>query len=274
MTLKTRNIFIKVFLILSLVLLAVSAAIFFMSLAKNSIIVPPDLRIPALLAHIPFAPNSLHAVFISIFVIILYVPVCFFLLLNFFENTQTSEIIFFTGFLFACLTEIARLITICIGLWQSFSSLLIFMGNIVLYGRTLAPLSFLCAALLSDVSERQDVERNYVIMIMVSLVFAAVVPMNTARITSTGLVTEGFMHLINIMRFIILVTTFLSFFIRGIKKNSGEYKFLALYSFVTLLGYSMLVTCDNFLFLILGTACLFFGTLHYLKEIHGMYMWG
>lgn len=273
MTLKTRNNFIKVFLIASILISLFTLILFIISFYKDTILMPPDFRIPAFLQHISFAKNSFLATMISFAVLILYVPVCFYLLIRLFENTQTSEIIFFTGFLFACLAEIARFITICLGLWISFSNSLVIAGNIVLFGRTLAPLSFLCAALLSETSQRQDIERNYVILLAVSLVFAAVIPMNTAKIASTGLVTEGFMNLVNILRFLILLTTLASFLIHGFKKNNSEYKHLASSSTILILGYSLLVSCDSFLFLILGTLALSWGTFRYLKFLHKMYMW-
>lgn len=273
MTLKTRNNFIKIFLIASLVISICTLLIFIISFYKNTILTPPDLRIPSFLKSISFAKNSFLATMISFAVLILYVPICFYLLIRFFENTQTTEIIFFTGFLIACLAEIARFVTICLGLWVSFSNSLVFAGNIVLFGRTLAPLSFLCAALLSETSQRQDIERNYIIMIAVAVVFAAVIPMNTAKIASTGLVTEGFMNLVNILRLLILLTTLASFFIHGFKKNNAEYKQLAVASCILILGYSLLVSCDSFLFLILGTLALAAGTFRYLKFLHKMYMW-
>lgn len=273
MTLKTRNRFIRIFLYISVALTAAMLALFLVTLSKGTILTPPELRIPSFLNFLPFTPSSLTAVMTSFLVLALYACACFYLVLRFFENTQTSEIIFFTGFLLACLAEFARFITICLGLWQSFSNMLIFVGNIVLFGRILAPLSFFCAAILSETSQRQDIEKNYIIMITVSLVFAAPIPMNTARIASTGLVTEGFHSLINVFKFLLFATAILSFFIQGLKKNNGEYKHLAVSASILLSGYTMIICCDNFLFLILGTALLFFGTYRYLAFIHKLYMW-
>ena len=273
MTLKNRNSFIKVFLLSSLILFLFMLATLIYSIATKNILVPPAIRLPDFFDHIPFLRNSFLAVMLSFSIIFIYIPISFFLLIKYFENTQTSEIIFFTGFLIACMAESARFLTICLGLWQSFSDILIFAGKVVLFGRTLAPLSFLCAALFSETSQRQDVERNYIIMMTASVVFAAIIPMNTARIASTGLVTEGFMVLINIFRLLLFVTTTLSFLVLGIKKNSLEHKHLASSSFLLILGYSMIVSCDTFVFLILGTAGLAFGTYRYLYFIHKMYMW-
>ena len=266
--------FIKIFLIASLSAIVFSASIFIYALAKGTLITPPDFRIPRFLSHFFFFKNSFLALMVSFLIILLYVASCFYLLIRFFENTQTSEIIFFTGFLIACMAEITRFIMICLGLWLSFSNILIFMGKVVLFGRTLAPLSFFCAAIFSETEYRQEIERNYIIMITVSIVFAAIIPMNTAKITSTALVTEGFMPLINASRFLILATAVFSFFVRGIQKNSMEHKHLASSSLVIIAGYSLLVTCDSYVFLILGTAGLVFGTYRYLKYLHNIYMWG
>ena len=274
MTLKTRNLFFQIFLFTSLAVLLFALIIFLVSLHNSTILNPPALRIPAFLDRIPFTPKSVTALFVSFLLILMYVPACFYILLKFFENTQTSEIIFFSGFLIACLAEISRFITICLGLWLSFSNTLIFMGNVTLFGRTLAPLSFLCAAILSETSQRQDIERNYLIMMTVSVVFAVVIPMNTAIITSTALVTEGFIHLVNILRFMLLLMSTASFLVSAVKKNSLEHKYLAFSSAVILIGYGFLVTCDNFFFLIMGLFGLIYGTFKYLQTLHKMYMWG
>lgn len=273
MTLKTRNTIIRFFLFTSIIIVALTLLTFILCLHSGRIITPPSYRIPALLNSLPFAKNTFTAVMISFAIIILYVPLCFFILIRFFENTQTSEIIFFTGFLIACSAEIARFLTICLGLWLSFSNILIIMGNLVLFGRTLAPLSFLCAALLSDTAQRQDIERNYLIMTVIAVVFAVVIPMNTGNIASTGLVTEGFITQINIMRFLLLLTAVFSFYIHGAKKNSLEHKHLASSSFILLIGYSLLVSCDSYFFLVLGTAGLAGGTYLYLTYLHRLYMW-
>ncbi len=110
-------------------------------------------------------------------------------------------------------------------------------------------------------------------MLMVSIVFAVAIPMNTARIASTGLVTEGFMILINIMRFFLLVTAVASFFANGINKNSQEHKHLAYSAGALMLSYSILVSTDSFLFLVIGSFGLIASTYNYLTTVHKMYMW-
>ena len=273
MTLKTRNRLFNLLFLASLISVAIALGMFILALLQGTILTPPDLRIPPFIARLPFAKTQFVALMMSFGVIIFYVPICFFMILRYFENTQTSEIIFFTGFLIGCTTELFRFLTICFGLWQTFSNMLIFSGNIVLFGRTLVPLSFICASLLSNTDQRQDVERNYIIMITTSVVFAAIIPMNTAKISSTGLVTEGFMFFISIMRVLLILVAFVSFFIHGIKKNSVEYKSIAVSFIILIFGYSVVISSDTFVFLIPGTALLIYGTYRYLKNIHQLYMW-
>ncbi|WP_407428588.1 hypothetical protein [Treponema sp.] len=243
------------------------------SIVKNNIILPQDLRIPAFLSKIPFIKTNLVSIILSFVVLILYVPFCFYIILKYFENTQTTEIIFFTGFLIGCLLELFRFLTLSMNLWQTFSNSLIFSGKMVLFGRTLTILSFACASLFSDTSQRQDVERNYIIMTTASIVFAALIPMNTAKISSNGLVLEGFLKLINIMRLILTVLVFISFYIHGIQKNNFEYKNLAFSFLILIAGYSLLVLTDSFLFLLTGTSLLLGGTYWYFKNLHKIYMW-
>lgn len=273
MTLKTRNLFFKVFLLFSVVSVALSAFLFVLSTARGTILAPPDVRIPSFLNMIPFMPRNMPAVLISLALIILYVPVCLFLILKYFENTQTTEILFFAGFLLGCLCEIFRLFTICFGLWQTFSNMLIFSGNCVLFGRILAPLSFVCAAILSETEQRQDSERNFVIMTTAALVFAVSIPMNTAHISSTGLVTEGFMRLINIIRTTLTILASLSFYIKGTKQGNLKLKKLAGAFLILISGYALLISADNIIFLAMGASSLIFGTYKYLRIIHQMYMW-
>ena len=136
MTLKNRNSFIKVFLLSSLILFLFMLATLIYSIATKNILVPPAIRLPDFFDHIPFLRNSFLAVMLSFSIIFIYIPISFFLLIKYFENTQTSEIIFFTGFLIACMAESARFLSICLGLWQSFSDILIFAGKVVLFGRS------------------------------------------------------------------------------------------------------------------------------------------
>lgn len=203
----------------------------------------------------------------------IYIPIIIFTVLRSFESSQSSEIIFFSAFILSCLCETARFYILILGIWQTFTNLLIFLGNILLFGRILSPLSFACASVLSETNQRQDVERNYILLIIVSFIYALLIPLNTARITSTGFVTEGFMTLINISKIILILTALISFFVRSYKHGTKDYMILGISQLVLFLGYTLLTSADNWIFVIAGSGLLFTGSYQYLKSLHKMYMW-
>lgn len=273
MTLKIRN---NLFIILFCISLAcVFAAILACTMAflSHQITPPPALRIPAFLNYIPFAPYHFLATMLSIAVLVFYVPATFFLVYRAFENTQSSEIIFFAGFLLSCLCEGARILIPLYGLGESFSQLQFFCGRILLVGRILAPLSLITAAIMSDIGQRQDIERNFMIMIAVSTMFALLIPLNTAQLTSSCTIYWGFPRLIGIIKTVLSLTAVLSFLVNGIKHDSREMKKSSLAVLVLLTGYQLLAMSDNFLFLAFGTLLLVGGTYYLLASLHTLYMW-
>ena len=234
---------------------------------------PPPLRIPAFLDSISFIKSDFHAVLISFLVISLYVLGTTAAIIVFFENTQCSEIIFFSAFLLGCMCELARFIIICFGLWQSFSNMLIFCGNMILFGRIASAMSFLFASILSETSQRQDIERNFMTIITVSIVLAIIIPMNTAKITTTGQVVEGFMHTLTIVKIFLSLLTAASFFLHGRNHSAEEFSRVFISYLVLILGYVFLIYADSYVFLIFGTLALGTGTFFYLKTLHHIYLW-
>ena len=261
------------FFYISLFCIASAAAFFIIALVNKAITPPPNLRIPAFMAKIGFLKYSFTATMISISLLVFFVPLTVFFVLKLFENTQSTEIMFFLAFLTGCLCEGVRFLTPLFGLWSTFSELLFFCGRIVFIGRLLCPLSFLFAAIANSPDFRQDVERNLTILFAITVVFAAIVPINTARINSAGTVTWGFPRLFFISRLVFALLGAVSFWITAREQNSEEYKKLAVLMLVILSGYGLLVTSDNYVFMLLGLPLLVTGTYRYLRTLHSIYMW-
>lgn len=270
MTLKTRNRLLKFFFVFSLICIFTALISFAAALFNKAITPPPALRIPRFIDKIPFLKYSFTATMISVFLLIVSVPVTFFFILKLFEATQSSEIIFFTGFLTACLAEGVRFLTPLFGLWSTFSNLLFLCGRILFMGRLLAPLSFVFAAIASTVNQRQDVERNLTIMFAITLVFSIIVPINTAKITSAGAVTWGFPVLFMVIRILCVLVSFITFFISSKSFSSVEFKKIAFSMLFIFAGYSLLVTSDNYVMMALGFPLFAFGISCYLKNLHSL----
>jgi hypothetical protein len=270
MTIKSRNILLLLLLILSLCLLLADATLLFYNLYKGTLIGPDSfLEQP----HPGFLAKgySFSAVLLSLFIFLVYVSVSVYYLFVQFEKTQSTEIIFFALFLFGCLTESIRLFVPIFNLWHSLSTLLIFTGRIVLFGRTLAPLALLFDAVFSGTEQRQYVERNLVILIVVSIMMALLIPLDTAVVLPNCCVRWGEGRAFLIVRILILVVTAISLFINSFtmgNKEKAPYGFLALAA-----GYEVCCYASSYPAVTTGGVLLFAGTAVYLGSLHRQYLW-
>ncbi len=272
MTLQVRNKVIQIFMITSAAIILTAFLTFFIALFTRQIIIPPANRIPVFLDKLFIFKYSFTANMIGIVLICSYSILTAFHVLKFFEATQTSEVIYFIGFMAACLCEITRFFMPLFGLWSSLSSLLFFLGRILFAARIIAPLSFVFAAIASSTEMRQDVERNMTFLIGIGVVFSVIVPLNASRISTTGVIAWGFPALFFALRLLFTIISCTSFLISGYKQGSKDYQKLALDSFLVITGYGILTSADNFLFLAAGTPLLIYGTARFLKDLHKAYL--
>lgn len=277
MTIKTRNRLLKALCIFSIVCCLLLAASLIVALLTDAIVPPSDnaaqASIPHVLRGLPFMRYQFAATMIAIGVMVLYVPLTLFLIIAFFENTQSSEIIFFAGALLGILCEGIRMLIPLFGLGLSFSYLLIFTGRVLAAGRFIVPLSFFCMAIFSETHQRQDVERNLTVVLALSVVLAAEIPLNTAQLTTTCAVPTGFATVSVIVRFLIFALALLSFLLNAHKHGILEMKKMAWYYAVLVAGYALLLLADSFVLLGTGTAALVVGTVQFLRNLHRLYKW-
>lgn len=273
MNLKIRNRILSIFSIFSIFFIVAIGAFFIYTAISKAIIPPPtEIRNPSFLNFFSITSYSFSATIIAITSLLIYVPLASFGLVRFFGKTQSSELIFFIGFLVGILCEIFRLFIITDGTWLTYSPVLITIGRIILFGRTLTILSFLFAALMSQSNQRQYVIKNLMIMFSISILIAIFTPFNTSRITSTGMISASFSVMYNIFRILMAVLTICSFVYNGIKQDKKVFNNLTISFIVIFLSYSILLNADCFLMLIFIPALLF-GTVKYLISIHNLYLW-
>jgi len=156
---------------------------------------------------------------------------------------------------------------------NSFSVLFLFLSRILFMGKLLAPLSFAFSSFLSDVNQRHDIERNFFLMIAISCVFAFIIPVNTAQISTTFEPTYGFASIFNIGRIVLIAVTFLSFILSGRNHDSPELKKLATDYLLLILGYMALTVADNYILLLTGSGLFMWGAARYMINLHKYYMW-
>ena len=273
MTLKSRNRLFAIQLVISVLCIVTAVVVFFVAFIHGAIMPPTGYRLPRLLSRLPLAGYHFSATMLSITLLVIYVPVMLVILLRSFENTQTSELLFYAAFLLSCLCEGSRILIPLFALGESFSQLQLFMGRVLFVGRFLAPLSIMGAALMSGIEQRQDIERNVLILIAFAALAALSVPLNTAQVTTACAISWGFPRLCAVMRLLIAATAVFSFWLNGWRHDTAELRHTALASAVLLSGYQLLALSDNFLFFAAGAMLLAGGTFLLLTNLHKLYMW-
>lgn len=269
MTLKARNRLIFIFLFITLIFLFSTLVLVIFAATQNQIVQPENY-----FRHIKLFNYSFTSVLISILCFCLYVPVILTYIIFRFEKTQTTELVFFMGFLFGCVAETVRIFIPLFSLWKTNSFFLLSIGHIVNSGRVIAPLSFFFATHFSATEQRQYVQRNFIILITTSAMVGFFVPLNTFVTTSTCTVLSGYKELFYTVLLLINAATLLSMILKSVfGKSSGEYFNLIIGYVVLMAGYFLLFLADSFFVLVPALVLLFAGTFEYLGSLHKMYMW-
>lgn len=274
MTLKTRNLLLLGLFFVSLLLTFLYTGAFIFALLNDAII-PPDspMRYISILENVPGFAYDYKASFVAIAVFIIYVPITSYILWNGFEKTQSSEVVYFSLFLLSCLSEGSRLSLPLFGLWKSYSLFFVFIGRLVFAGRFLAPCAFILAALFSETEQRQDVDRNCILGILLAIFVAILVPLDTSVVTSSCTIWWGYRTLFVVMRVFLYILTFVTILLNAYKKDSAELKANATGFIILILGYSLLQASDNFVTLCIAFLLFVAGTAVYLRSLHSRYLW-
>ncbi len=267
MTLTGRNRLFKVLFIVSISLLGLLALTAVLRFLTDQPVTLPGFDFTVITGVISFLFTSMpYASLLATVFIAVYAPVACYLVRYSFEKTQSAEIIYFSVFLIGCLCEVFSLAIPVFSLWDSYSFLLLFIGRGAFAGRILTVMSFLFAALFSKESQIQEADRNVVITIFLSILFAAIIPVDARTISSAMMVKTGFTSTFAAAKICLTAITFFTFFFTDRKLTGIGY--LILYG-----GYAILITGSSPFTTLIGGLCLFLGSKMYLNEIHMYYLW-
>ena len=206
-----------------------------------------------------------------IFIINLYVTGTSYIIIRTFEKTQATEVLFFLVFLLSLLLDSARLYVPIYGLEGTYSHSLIYIGNITLAARLLAPISLFSLTAFSSEDYRQQTEQNCLITILVSVFFAVYIPLNTGVVAQNLLISYGFTKAIHLFSVIISLISVLTLYFHNKKNDFNQLNTLGFVMII--IGYNFLFSVSNILGAITGTAILAAGTWIYLTKLHQHYLW-
>lgn len=270
MTIRTRNR-------LTLSLFFISLFIFLFSLILtayqllNGTFTLPDVYIEKTIKNSFLLSYNPKCTLIAILVLQAYTCLTAFIIYRSFAKTQATDVYFFLFFLLSCILNSTRILFPLFKITTNYSRLILMLGNTNMFARLLAPLSLLGAAVLSIEEFRQNADRNCIIILITTLFFTQLIPLNNAVVLPNFCISYGYVHLVRSFSCIICILDTITLFLSN-KKN--EYNQITTIGFFLLsVAYSIMFYCYNLLGLIFGPILMAIGTTMYLNELHNHYLW-
>lgn len=270
MTIKYRNRITSFFFLVSIIYFLIT--IFFLLYQFfTKTLVFPKVTLTSIPTGFLVTKNN-TAIIISILLIISYVCVTTYIIKINFQKTQATDMLFFIFFLIGLECDTIRIYLILLNCFNTYSSFLILLANISLFGKILAPLSIISSIIFSNDEYRKSVDQNSLIILISSLFFANLIPINTAIITPNFSISFAYVNCIRVFTIIVFLISIFSLLIKN-KKNEYSQKstigliFICTGYLISVYGYSIVTTFLSIIFLLLGTH-------YYISTIHKQYLWG
>lgn len=267
MTLKSRN---RLTFAIALTFLALSTLIAVQFFLRNT---APEGKI----YDISFSDFSLFrycsgSVVISIFFLMFYIVAAGFYLYGHFYKTPSTEIVYFLLFLIGTVPETFRLMIPTYIYQNTFTPFLDYIGRALFWGKITSCFSLFLCALLGDSEQRTTIESNCFLLIIFSLLFSNLIPVNTAQVTRVFSVSNSLPTAIYVLETATIILTLLTYIIHARATEDRRYIYLGLFSIVLLIGKHLLSVTGIFAINLLGMTLLVWGTFQYLRIIHNFYM--
>jgi hypothetical protein len=275
MTLSERNVFFRV----AIAFCAISALL---TLAVSWLVVPfyktieETVRRPDGFAQFFFErvlEPDYFAVHASLTALVVFSLVGLFLILSFFEQTSTPEILYISFFIFSFSFEIIRLIMPLHLIYTIPSFYILVSMRVLLFARYFGIFSIVAASLCASGLEVQLNRNLILILIAASLVIVTGVPIDTQSWDTSLNVIYGFSAIFRVIEAIAFLTAVTSFFIASNVRGSVEYVYIGIGVMFAFIGRYFLLNFDNWAGPIPGIIMLSFGTWWACSKLHRIYLW-
>ncbi|HCC37707.1 MAG TPA: hypothetical protein DEQ14_08865 [Treponema sp.] len=275
MTLSKRNIFFKAGIACCALSVLYIAAVSFIAIPVYSSLSVESLPRPAgffqMIAGRWLNPNF-YSVHISIAILSLYSLITLCLILRFFEQTQSPEILFIAFFVISLTCEPARLILPLQREYGIPSVYILLAARIVLFSRYFGLFSLFAASLYAAGMEPQKQRMFIFIVAISSLSIALGTPIDSFSWSANFNTIYGYSMIFRLLNGVILLMTVISFLIAAHLRASREYIFIGIGIFLVVAGRSMLLNTDTWTALP-GILPLSFGAWFICNYLHKVYLW-
>lgn len=269
MIIKVRNRILLCLTMLSITILVASALFAGIKIYYGINDFPYDFSVKV--SKFFFLTPTVYSTISSVFILLIYVITSLFYISVQFEKTQSSEIIYFSLFLFSLLFEFVRIFIPCLNLYDSYSRITSIISRLVLFSHVLSPLSLLYISIQNLPEHRQNVERNLTILLIISAMISVTVPLDSKEMTLTCRLKFGFESEFLIFWGLFTLITFISLLQNNFSENSKSK--MPLGFLLLAFGYKILCTTPVLISILAGTVLLITGTVIFLKELHKKYLW-
>jgi hypothetical protein len=220
--------------------------------------------------NLDVTPLSAH---FCIFALVLYSFFSIIFIYYFFEKTQSPEILFMVFFAVSFSVESLRLVVPLRHIHELPSLYLILSSRAILFGRFFGLFSLFAASLYAVGYEAERQRNVIMVIIVVALVMALGVPIDTQDWDSSLNMSNGFISMFRFIEIGILIITAVSFFIAVWKRGSREFAFIGIGSILAFLGRNILLSADTWAALPAGLVFLAAGTWLICTRLHKIYLW-
>ena len=262
MIIKVRNRILLCLTMLSITILVASALFAGIKIYYGINDFPYDFSVKV--SKFFFLTPTVYSTISSVFILLIYVITSLFYISVQFEKTQSSEIIYFSLFLFSLLFEFVRIFIPCLNLYDSYSRITSIISRLVLFSHVLSPLSLLYISIQNLPEHRQNVERNLTILLIISAMISVTVPLDSEKMTLTCRLKFGFESEFLIFWGLFTLITFISLLQNNFSENSKSK--MPLGFLLLAFGYKILCTTPVLISILAGTVLLITGTVIFLKE--------
>ncbi|MDR1178203.1 MAG: hypothetical protein LBK64_05190 [Spirochaetaceae bacterium] len=215
----------------------------------------------------PYAP------LVSMLLANIYALAALILILNFFEKTNSPEIIFFAMFVFSFSFELVRSILLLKDTLLLSQVYLIIASRVLYFGRYFGVFCLFGASVYAAGLDIQKHGNVLMIAVIITLLIVIGMPIDSLAWNSSLTMLSGYESMFLLAQAGIALITLLSFFVSAYTQRSKEHFIIACGMILTLLGRNILFAADTIAALPLGIVILGLGTWLACNQLHHVYLW-
>ncbi len=216
--------------------------------------------------------NQIYTLFPYMF-FSLYVPIVGFSIYHTFEKTKSPEVLYFIGMLIGIFAQSFFLCIPIFSLYSGYTTFLSSISSVAFFGQMQVMLSILFQGALVTQDESRDSDKFMGIISIVSLSFAAIIPVDATNIAQDFSPTYAFESVFLTIRIVFTLIAFASMVLSPTSKKSLDYRKASVAFLFLCSGYLLLTSSATLLFLSIGVLFFSLGTIRFLKHLHWYYMW-